>query len=91
MSTEPDEIPIRISTILSHRTQEGRVCIQWKGLDEQLSIAETRDLALNLLQAAEAATSDEMVFRIAKKLLSDEKSAVAFLREYRNARAEWEV
>ncbi len=85
-----DLIGINVSTIVSQRTKEGRVCVKWLSLDEQLSVAETRALAHNLLHAAEAAETDALILKVfMEDLEMDGEAAGGIIHLFRNARAEW--
>lgn len=90
MPESDDLVGINVSTIVSQRTKEGRVCVKWLSLDEQLSVAETRALAHNLLHAAEAAETDALLLKVfTENLDMDANTAATMLHLFRNARAEW--
>lgn len=87
-----------VSTIFGHGTQQPIVEIRLprpskkQPLDEQrrnlvqMSVAEARDLALNLLGAAESAIQDAYMLDFAGKIGLDDAHAVALLNDYRTMR-----
>ena len=52
----------------------------------QLEIAEARDLAMNILQAAESAIQDAFIVEWMTEILGDERKAAAVLVEFRDRR-----
>lgn len=63
--------------------------VQIRGAVGQMTPAEARDLALNLLQAAEAAETDSLILRFVRDALNgDERHAAVLLNELRQMRGE---
>jgi len=58
---EPDLI--MVSSMVASTTGEPMVMVRWFTHTAQLSLEQARDLALNLLDASEAAKSDAFMFR----------------------------
>ena len=72
----------RVETIMGAKTGKGLVQIHYLGKMLQVTPAEARDMALNLLRGAEAAEIDEAVWTWAQ----DEETGMMFLRAMREAR-----
>jgi hypothetical protein len=63
--------------------------VQIRGAVGQMTPDEARDLALNLLQAAEAAQTDALILRFVRDALDgDERAAAVLLGELRQMRGE---
>lgn len=78
---------IEIGTLLSARTKQGIVEIVINGECVQLEIAKAREVGTMLLQAIEAATSDEVTYRFMReKLGASDEQACAALIDYRELR-----
>jgi hypothetical protein len=77
---------IEVQSIVSYQTGEGLV--QIRGGDGQLTPAAARDLALNLLSAAEAAETDALVLRFSEGVLGDKRLSAFILGELRQMRGE---
>lgn len=95
MSEEPKDQDfdnkIWVSSIVSNRTKEGMVNIQWGGKAAQMSTKEARELGLHLLEAAEAAESDAGIFHvITTKVGLPEDGAFKLLIDLRAYREEKE-
>ncbi len=73
---------IVVEALVSSRTGAPLVNVRCPELELQLSIEEVRELAMNLLQAAEAAYQDSAV--IALLGLPEGAQLIAALRELRN-------
>lgn len=84
------ELRFRVASIFGAQHQRGLVHVQWGELDLMLTPAEIRGIALNLLQAAEAAVGDEMLVRAMRAADLDDPTIFAMLRLFRNACAEYE-
>lgn len=67
---EPDLI--EVSSVLSSRSYEPIVMIRWFTHTAQLSIAQARELAFNLLDCAEAAQSDAFLASFARERIGIE-------------------
>ena len=81
---------IWVTSIVSSRTLEGMVNLQWDGKACQLSVQEARQLGMQLLKCAEAAEGDAGIFHILTKQAGVEEG-IAYqvlqdLRKYRDAR-----
>lgn len=66
IEVKPKEQRVQIDTLLSHRTKEGMVQIIWGREKSQLDPATARQLGMQLIEAAEAAETDEGMWRFAK-------------------------
>jgi hypothetical protein len=84
---EPDLI--QVSSMVSSQTREPMVLVRWFTNIAHFSIAQARELALNLLDAAEAAQSDAfiMAFAVDQVKVPVEKAG-GLLMEFRKFRAE---
>jgi hypothetical protein len=88
-ATEPTPLEvIKVNSIFGTRTRKPIVVINFRQEAVQVDPATARDLAMNLLRAAEAATSDAITwyFHTGLGLESDEASMILF--EYRKLRSE---
>lgn len=76
---------IMVTTLLSHRTCQGRINIDFgESPQVQLSIEEARALGLNILHAAEGAESDEFLFAfIRDDLKVGDQAGMAVLQSFR--------
>jgi len=80
---------ILVSSGYGGNTRKPFVMMEAEALDRpmQLSPAEARDLALNLLQAADAAEGDAFLVEFFRKELGqDDKVAASILHQYREFR-----
>ncbi len=80
---------IHVSSGYGHNTREPFVMVEADVLDTplQLSPDDARDLAFNILSAAEAAENDAFLFEFIKQELNQEdRVAVSILVEYRDWR-----
>ena len=86
---------IHVSTLVSAKTKEPKVDIvdeeaEWR---VQLTVAEARALALNILQAAEAAVTDGFVYDWVTKVIqagdAEAGSVLNDFREYRKGQDAW--
>jgi|SRR5882724_5102844 len=84
-----DDEVIWVSSIVSQRTHEGMVQVQWGGKACQLPIADARQLGMQFLEAAEAAESDAGIFHVlTAKVGAEEGIAYTVLQDIRNYRNE---
>lgn len=79
---------IKIATILSARNEQGYVTLDWSGNHCQLTPTEARQHALNILECAEAAETDQMLVGWLKKTMKLESlagrcRALQDMREFR--------
>lgn len=83
---------INVTTLLSSRTKEGRVELQVNAEVTQMDLAKAHTVSLMLMQAIEAAGTDQMLYEFLTKRigLSDEKASMALLdfRELRQGSRE---
>lgn len=88
--TQPDT-NIWVETLVSHRTGQPLVQIAWYDHTGQLTPAEARDLARNLLDAASIAEADAGLVRFLKERVGLEHNAAGtMLNELREYRRVWE-
>ncbi len=81
---------IWVDSMISHRTQEPIVNLSWGDRNLQLSIAQARDLAMNVLEASEAAQSDAVMLRFVDHIGGDslnEGQKGKILHDFRRFRA----
>lgn len=82
-----DASTIWVESIISNRTKEGLVNIRWGNMSAQLSVKEARDHAIGILEAAEAATTDALLYDyFLNKLHSSPEMFAGFLADFRAAR-----
>lgn len=82
---------IWVETLVSQRTGQPLVQIAWHDHTAQMTPAEARDLARNLLDAASIAEADAGLVRFLKERVGLEFAGAAqMLGELREYRAEWE-
>ncbi len=87
MSKKPKEQHVQIDTLLSHRTQQGMVQVIWGREKSQLDPATARQLGAQLLEAAEAAETDEGMWRFGKEHLEfDDAGAAQLMSAFRHFR-----
>lgn len=88
MSDEAAFSEVQVRSLVSHKTREPRVEVHWKDSAQlQMTPDETRALALNLINAAEAAEQDAfMVWFAEKRVGAKERDAGAILSEFRDWR-----
>lgn len=81
---------INVSNILAHRNYEPYVCLAWGQQEAQLTVEESREHALAILECAEAAVGDSLIWRLLEEKLGidDERIAVVIedLRTFREDR-----
>jgi len=78
---------IDVSSLLSDRTKQGLVCLETDKRRIVLPPDDARQLGQQLIQAADAATSDEFIFHFAKDYVKcDESGALKLIREFRRYR-----
>lgn len=83
------EFHVSISSLFGMRTKEGLVHIKVGPLDQQWSSHEARRVALMLLEAAEAADADTLLYRWATQHLGVTIEQVAeIMRDFRIMRAQ---
>jgi hypothetical protein len=71
-------------SIYGVKNQKGLVAVKWCGQKLQITPAEARAMAANLLQAAEAAETDEMIVRWLRDVLHIEEERMGYvLRDFR--------
>ena len=78
-----------VNGIVSHR--DGKPYIQLsneKGMIAQLSMSETRQVAMDMLVMASRTECDAMVFKFFSKFELPEQAAAQMMREFRDFRAE---
>lgn len=73
---------IFVSSIVSHRTGEGIVQIQWGGHGGQMSIDEARQMGQQFLEAAEGAETDALILRMFQRMKSNENNPTEAMRMY---------
>jgi hypothetical protein len=81
-----DPSMIMVSSMVSSRTREPMVMLRWFTFVAQIGPEQARELAFNLLDAAEAAKSDAYLMQIMTKLSDDPEAGpqlVAAFREFR--------
>ena len=77
-ATPEDEGQIFVTSIVSGRTFEPLVQIEWGDKKCQLGLDEARSHALWILEAAEAAESDAFVFQwLTRDIVGDQEDATA--------------
>lgn len=77
---------LMVSSMVSARTQEPMVMLRWFTFVAQIGPDQARDLAFNLLDAAEAAKSDAFLMRFMSKNVRNVEAGmhlVAAFREFR--------
>ncbi len=78
---------VHVGSLVSHRTGEPRVQMEFGEAKLQMSPAEARDLALNLLSSAEAASADSFLVTFAKEKIGvGEAQAAGLITEFRRWR-----
>jgi len=78
---------ITISTIVSSKTRKALLQIEWGSEKAQLSVLEARQHALAILEAAEAAHTDELMLKwLQESVGMDEQNAMGALTSLRDAR-----
>lgn len=78
---------IWIETLVSQATGEPRVQIAWYDHSAQMTPEETRAFALQIMEAADAATSDAyLVHWLAEKVQMDKQGQAMLLNEFREYR-----
>lgn len=84
---------INVSSGYGANTKEPYVQILWGNKQLQMSPENARDLAMNLLQAAEAAYSDAYIFEFAKGFLKGGHELTAVMlgefRKWRETEQDW--
>lgn len=75
---------IWIEPILSHRTKGGMVNLRWGNLSAQMEVAQAREHAHGILQAAEAAETDAFLYEhFTNNLKASAAMFTAFLQDFR--------
>lgn len=89
---EPIPSPRRytISTIYGARTRKPLIRVEAPELDMQMSPDDARRLGMNLIRAAEAATSDALLMQWVATLGAPPEVAATILHQWREMRAEME-
>jgi hypothetical protein len=77
---------IHVSTVYGHNARKPIVQIEFRQEMVQMDVETARDLAQNILQAAEAALTDAFIFEFVEKLVGDSKAAAMSLIELRKFR-----
>ncbi len=89
VKSEVKEQRVQIETLLSHRTKGGMVQVIWGREKSQLDPATARQLGTQLLGAAEAAETDEGMWRFAKNHLElEDQEAAQLISSFRAFRQE---
>ncbi len=83
-----DPATIWIETILSHRTHTGLVNLRWGNLSAQLTPAQTRAHALNLLSMADAADMEGAIYQFIVGNDAPPELAFGLLAQWRAFREE---
>ena len=82
-----DASTIWVESIISNQTKEGLVNIRWGNLSAQLSVKEAHDHAYGILQAAEAAQTDAVLFDYFTNTLGSTPEMFAkFIQDFRAMR-----
>ncbi len=82
---------IKVSSDFGHNTREPFVEIEMeypKDHPLQIHPDEARDLAMNLLQAADAADGDQFIFEFFSNIMHDDRAGAKSLIEFRKFRDE---
>lgn len=87
MADEQFDNEIWVGSIVSHRTQEGIVQLTWGDKVAQLSVADARKIAFDILECAESAQTDEIIIGFGKEM-NDLEAGVALMQFFRHARDE---
>jgi hypothetical protein len=87
LKTPNGDFVFSVTTLYGAKARQPMVEIKAQGLDVQMSPAEARALALNLLSAAEAATSDAFLFEFTQQSIGDDGHAAAVLHLFREWRS----
>lgn len=85
----PEPTKVWVSSVYGHNTRKPLVKIEAETLDQPLQISpnEARDLALNLLEAAEAADQDAFMFEFVTQVIGQtEQVAASILIDFRDWR-----
>jgi len=83
---------IEIQAIVSGATHKGLVQLRWGSMSGQLTPEEAREHALSIIEAAEAARHDEMVFRfLMEKLNLEPARAALIIKDLRDTREQIEA
>lgn len=84
--TEQDD-SVWVETLVSHRTGEPLVQIAWYDHTGQLTPAQARQLALQLMEAAAITEADAFLIHFMKNTVgTDERAASILLQEFRRFR-----
>lgn len=85
------EIIFEVQSIYGAETNEPYVNIKVLDVDIQVSPSKAREMALMLLESAEAAEQDAFLYQFASKNLGDKDAAAMLIVLYRKERqAKWE-
>ena len=83
-----DASTIWVESIISNRTKAGLVNIRWGNMSAQLSVKAARAHAMGILEAAEAADTDALLYRyFTTKLGSTPEMFAGFIQDFRAARS----
>ncbi len=82
---EPDT-SVWVESLVSHRTGEPLVQIAWYDHTGQLDVASARQLAFQLLEAADAAISDAFLVKFLRERDLPDEAAGVLLNEFRQYR-----
>jgi hypothetical protein len=88
---DADPGTIWVSSIVSHKTHEGMVQVQWEGKGGQMSPEQARQMGQQFFETAEAAESDSIVYQILHGFDSPDNeimavNMIATMREIREKR-----
>lgn len=88
--TEDKPVVFNVTSNFGHRTQQPFVMVAVNGSDfmAQMSPAEARDLAMNLLMCADASEGDAFLITFLRQRVgADNEAVAAILQEFREWRA----
>lgn len=84
---DSDVYNFEVSSIYGAKTKQGIVVVNWNGKEEQLSILNAKKIAYMILEASEAAATDQALMKFLTETLSlpleQAASALGLLRESR--------
>jgi hypothetical protein len=86
MMEESSDDDFELATCVDFETGLPSVTVKWKGYWGQLDLTEGRDLALNILEAIEAARSDAMYIGLLKDSGCTLQEASVALKDFRQRR-----
>jgi hypothetical protein len=85
------EEQIFVTTLFGAESNLPLVTIHMRGQTVQLTVDAARDLALNILQASEAAIADGLMWTFVERLGLNETDRAFMMRDFRELRRQWEV